>query len=93
MCTSACARQLCMPLVTFSGPSVVASFHGNISESTDVGERGKELRQLWWWRLLKKEEPGMMSVKQCEPWDETQRETDACVVSERAVVCVCVLCV
>lgn len=54
----------------------------HLSESTDVGERGKELRQLLWWRVLKKEEPVMMSVKQCEPWDETERETDACVVSE-----------
>lgn len=29
-----------------------------------------------------------MSVKQCETWDETERETDACVASERAFVCV-----
>ncbi len=55
------------------------------------------MRQLSWWRVLKQEEPGMMGVKRCEPWDETERETDARVVSivreqlcVRVCVCVCV---
>lgn len=61
-------------------------------KSTDVGERGRELRQLSWWRVLKKEAPRMMSVKWCEPWNETEWEADACVVNERACLraCLCV---
>ena len=50
----------------------------SLCESTDVGERGKET-VIVVEGAGKKEEPGMVGVKQCElRWAETQRETDVC---------------
>lgn len=52
MCVRACMHlSVCMPIVyanrDVSGPSVVASFHGNTSlRAKDVGERGKGVETI-----------------------------------------------
>lgn len=57
----ACTCQLCMPIVTFFVPSVVASFHSNISLRAQTWERGErswdnycgggcwKRKSPWWW--------------------------------------------